>query len=253
MTAAADPYCGPAPLPAEIWSQWNLDPLLIVVAAAILLLCRSTSGRNFRAGLSPVAAMAWLVMAVAFISPLCALSSALFSARIVHHVLLVAMAAPLFAVAFPAGRMVARLPIGALLLLHAGAMWLWHAPAPYAFALSGLAPYWLMEASLFASALLLWQRVLSPSTHPGGALALLLFTTIQMGMLGALLTFAGEPLFEHHFTTTLAFGLTPLEDQQLAGLIMWVPAAIPYVIAAIVLVMRFFDTMEGSAHGGRRR
>jgi putative membrane protein len=99
----------------------------------------------------------------------------------------------------------------------------------------------------------MWRRVLSPREPAGATLGALLVTIVQMGMLGALLTFAGEPLFEHHFTTTLAFGLSPLEDQQLAGLIMWVPAAIPYVVAAIVLVMRFFDMMEGSAHGERRR
>jgi len=54
-----------------------------------------------------------------------------------------------------------------------------------------------------------------------------------MGLLGALITFAGAPLYAPHAVSTLAWGLTPLEDQQLAGLIMWAPAAVFYLAAAL--------------------
>ena len=70
----------------------------------------------------------------------------------------------------------------------------------------------------------------------GPAMLALLATVVQMGMLGALLTFARDPVYAPHFATTLPYGLTPLADQQLAGLIMWVPAALPYVAAALLLL-----------------
>ena len=87
-------YCGPAPAPEGIWLRWNLHPPLLVALA----LLAAAVGRR------PVGALAVAVLAVAFVSPLCALSAALFSARAVHHVLLVAVAAPLLAMAWPARR-----------------------------------------------------------------------------------------------------------------------------------------------------
>jgi putative membrane protein len=82
--------------------------------------------------------------------------------------------------------------------------------------------------------------ILSPRRSAGAAIALLLGTTIQMGMLGALLTFSREPLFAAHMDTTHAFGLSPLADQQLSGLLMWVPAALPYLFAALLRLRRIF-------------
>ncbi len=59
-----------------------------------------------------------------------------------------------------------------------------------------------------------------------------------MGLLGAVITFARVPLYPPHFATTDPFGLSALADQQLAGLIMWVPATIPYLAAALLLIGR---------------
>ena len=84
------PYCGPGPAPDEWLARWNPDPVLLVVLAAVLgLVLWRTSGRERAAGVAAVA-----VLALIFVSPLCALSSALFAARTAHHVLLVAVAAP---------------------------------------------------------------------------------------------------------------------------------------------------------------
>lgn len=238
-----DPYCGPAPDPALLWQSWNLDPWLLLAAASVAATCAVFSCASLRDGMrSPWAALGWGALIVAFVSPLCALTTALYSARIAHHVLLVAVAAPLLAMAFPAGGLLRRLPLSVPFLAHTVLMWSWHAPAPYAFALSSDGAYWLMEASLFVSALVLWQAMLAPSLNPGRALAALLGSIIQMGMLGALFTFAREPLFEPHLTTTLPFGLTPLTDQQLAGILLWVPAAAPYLVAALVIALRLMPT-----------
>ena len=86
-------YCGPPPPPTELWASWNLDPVVLAALVGLTVLLRREP-----AGLAAVA-----VIFVAVVSPLCALSS-LFSARVAHHVLLVAVAAPLLAAALPARR-----------------------------------------------------------------------------------------------------------------------------------------------------
>ncbi|KFI30513.1 cytochrome c oxidase assembly protein [Haematobacter massiliensis] len=219
---AMTPYCGPAPAPEALWLSWNLDPLVLV---PILLLAMWSLHARSRAGI-----VAAGVLFIAFVSPLCALSTALFSARVAHHVLLVSIAAPLLARCLPRGP-----SRGAELafLAHAATLWLWHTPGPYGWALSSPAAYWLMEATLLGSAVWLWRAMLSPATAAGRAILLLLGVTMQMGLLGALLVFAGRPLFADHLATTAAYDLSPLEDQQLAGLIMWVPAALPYLGVAL--------------------
>lgn len=178
--------------------------------------------------------IATAVLAVIFVSPLCALSSALFSARTVHHVLLVAIAAPLFAWTLPKGR------AGSLTLATAAqaiVFWAWHAPAAYSTALSSDAVYWLMQASLFGSALWFWMGVRRASAP--SAVAHLLVAMVAMGLLGALLTFAAAPLYAPHLLTTQSWDLTPLADQQTAGLIMWAPAAALYLAAALVRLGRW--------------
>ena len=253
QAAVYDPYCGPAPLPADLWTSWNLDPWLLPALAATLVFCGALSVRGLVARESRFyALLGSFVLFVAFVSPLCALSSALFSARVMHHVLLVAGAAPLLALAYPARQGLRRVPLTALFLAHTFAMWVWHAPAPYAFALSSHAAYWLMEATLFVTAFLLWQSIFARWAHPGAVSIALLGSVVQMGMLGALITFAARPIYDPHLTTTLPFGLTPLADQQLAGLLMWVPASLPYIAAALVLLARFLSPPPGESRGGAR-
>ena len=80
-----------------------------------------------------------------------------------------------------------------------------------------------------------------------------LSSAIQMGLLGALLVFAPNPLYVPHLGTTMGFGLLPLEDQQLAGLIMWVPSALPYLVGGVVLVAAWLARSERQSAGGERR
>ena len=222
------PYCGQAPAPGD-W-RWNLDPLLLagLVAMAALVFWRAR-GTPRLLGLAATA-----VLVVIFVSPLCAISSALFSARTIHHVLLVAVAAPLLAWTLPIRR------AGSLTLataVQALVFWAWHAPAAYEAALSSDAVYWLMQASLLGSAVWFWlgvRRASAPS-----AVGHLLVAMVAMGLLGALLTFADDALYAPHLLTTMAWSLTPLEDQQAAGLIMWAPAAAIYLAAALVILGRW--------------
>lgn len=243
-------YCGPAPLPEALWSQWNFDPVLLSgLAASTFVLLTLTETRQQRMW----TLSALLVAVVAFVSPLCALASALFSARVLHHILLVTVLAPLVVLAVPPNRRSSVVvPAQLSLLAHTAMMWLWHAPGPYLFALGSPAAYWLMELTLIGSAIWLWRDILASRRSVGAALALLLGTTLQMGMLGALLTFAREPLFSAHLDTTQPYGLLPLADQQLSGILMWVPAAIPYLLCALVVLSRLFSMRDAERQPARR-
>jgi putative membrane protein len=234
-------YCGPAPLPSTLWTSWNIDVpvFLALLTIAVGFALSSPSSLHSRCALASGVA----VLFVTFISPLCSLATALFSARVTHHILMIAVAAPLLALAAP--RLRAPLTtLTAATLIHAFVVWFWHAPAFYAWALSGTASYWLMEVSLMLSAFWLWSGVLTSTAQPGAALAALIGTIVQMGLLGAILTFARTPLYELHAGTTVSFGLTQLEDQQLAGLLMWIVAPIPYLLAAGLVVARLLQQVQ---------
>lgn len=171
---------------------------------------------------------------VAFISPLCALSSGLFAARSLHHLLVVALAAPLIGYAV-AGRG-NRMPLGLLAGAHILIFWAWHIPSLYAEALSNDLIYWSMQTLLLGSGVMFWSALYS-ARHPAAQLGALLAAVIQMGLLGAIITFAPRPMYEPHHATTLLYGISPLEDQQLAGLIMWV-ASLPLILAAGAPLLR---------------
>ena len=221
-------YCGTPPLPTDLFLRWNLDPILLIalaIGAAVAL--RSARPRLMLGGV--------VVLALAFVSPLCALSVALFSARAVHHILIVAIAAPLLALAFPARQ---ASFLGAALLTATVTLWLWHVPSLYDRALAHTAIYWVMQVSLLATAVWFWRELFAAPPVPATLSAIAAMA--QMGMLGALLTFAPDPLYVVHIATTLPWGLSPLADQQLAGLIMWVPGILPYAVITAVIGRRLW-------------
>ena len=246
-TLALISYCGPAPVPADLFARWNFDPWLLAALAVAALGWHLSAGRQ-RISLQDIAQStarsralmaAMAVLAVAFVSPLCAATVALFSARAVHHVLLVAVAAPLFALAGVFARNHrATHPAGLPLAVAMGVFYAWHLPPLYAAALGSTAVYWAMQASLLASATWFWAAVLNPRTALPHALLAIIATAALMGLLGALLTFAPQPLYAPHAIAPYAFGLTPLDDQRLAGLVMWVPALLPYLVFAAIAARR---------------
>lgn len=235
---ATEPYCGTAPSPADLFLAWNMDPVLIATLGAAFLWGMRIIGRDDRNGdrRSKLYLGAFAILFLAFVSPVCALSSALFSARIVHHLLLIAVAAPLLAMAFPRRKTTGAFGLSAWVVAHLLAVWIWHAPQPYAAALDSHILYWVMELTLLGTGLALWRELLAPGAPVARTLFAHLTLIVQMGLLGALITFAPQPLYVPHFLTTGAFGLSALEDQQLAGLIMWVPAILPYLVAALATV-----------------
>jgi len=246
MTWSAIPYCGPGALPQSLWHDWNLDPWLLLalagLAATRLARRRGPAGEwsgGPRGRADSAFALAWLTLVIAFVSPLCALSAALFSARVAHHLLLVVVAAPLLALAWReavAGWTRRPLPLVPLAALHVVLFWFWHAPGPYTAAMAQHGVYWLMELSLLGSAVLFWQAVLDRRASLLAVVPTVIGVMAQMGLLGALLAFADRPLYAPHASSTWPWGLTPLDDQVLAGLVMWVPGALPYLVVLLAVV-----------------
>lgn len=233
------PYCGAVPIPGHLFLRWNLDPLLLLglgTAAGVHL--RVLAARH-----RPVAAGGWLVAAFAFISPLCALSVALFSARIAQHMLLMLVAAPLIGRHLPGGRW--RHSIWWSVAAFTAALWVWHMPVPYEATFRSTAIYWAMHLTLFGSAIWLWRDLLNHRADETlTVLAAGLFACVQMGLLGAILCFSSHPWFAWHATTTAPWGLSQLEDQQLGGILMWVPSGLVFLAAATRSFMLMHNWLE---------
>jgi len=237
------PYCGSPPAPGELLTRFNIDPVLIlalvVLAGTHLWAARGTHTRWYAAG-------GWLITAAALLSPLCALSVSLFSARVAQHMILVLLAAPLIALAWPrASHRTGALGLWGSAAAFFLALWFWHMPVPYDLTFSSTPIYWTMHLTLFGSAVLLWRELLHHrSDRTADVLAAGALTSMQMGLLGAVLTFAGHPMFLWHLTTTAAWGFTPLHDQQLGGVFMWVPGIALFLCAALRSLGRLWRVLE---------
>lgn len=234
------PYCGEAPGP-EVWlSRWNLDPLLCIplVLLALVLWRPGAAGAAASSRLFSLRC-AWGLTVLLYVSPLCALSSAFFTVRVVHHIALVLVLAPLLVAGLGEGRRRMPAPLWPCTAIAAAVFWTWHAPAPYAAALSSDMVYALMQGTLLVSAMGFWSAVLQGA--PASAMGAILATTVSMGLLGALITFAGRPLYGPNFGSALGWGVSPLEDQQLAGITMWAPGSIAYLAAALWIGWRWLD------------
>jgi putative membrane protein len=240
------PYCGTAPLPGEILSRFNLDPALI--AALGFAVCLQLWWNKAERPAQRVQGVAgWLIAAAALISPLCALSVALFSARVAQHMILLLIAAPLIAFAMPARRRSDGWPLWMATFAFFLTLWFWHMPRPYEATFSSVGAYWSMHISLFGSAIWLWRELLHHSPlRAAEALLAGALTSIQMGLLGATLFLAGHALFRWHLLTTWPFGLSPLEDQQLGGVIMWVPGIVLFLWVAVRSLMRLWSSLEAA-------
>jgi cytochrome c2 len=139
--------------------------------------------------------------------------------------------------------------------LHAIALWIWHAPPLFQATLQSDLIHTLQHLSFLLSALLFWWAVL----HNGrdrvgyGAATLYVFTTsIHSGALGALLTFSSTLWYPAYHVSPLAWGLTPVEDQQLGGLLMWIPAGLVYLFAGLALIAGWLRQTEARAQQRRR-
>jgi putative membrane protein len=258
--------------PHDLWSAWSFEPSVVIgLALSAWLYLRGVRSLWRRAGLGhgirrwEAAAFAggWIMLVLALVSPLHRLGGVLFSAHMAQHELLMAAAAPLLILGRPLVPFVWALPIrwrqtvGAWAAvapvrgtwellslplvawtLHGMAIWLWHAPALFEATLRSDLMHTLQHLSFLGTGLLFWWALLRGWAGGVGrpAAVLYLFTTsVHTTVLGALLTFSSRAWYPLYISGPAAWGLTPVEDQQLAGLIMWVPANLSYLIAALAI------------------
>lgn len=256
----------------EIGTTWTWDPWVTLPLAlsgglyavgAARLWRRAGPGRGVRAWQAGCFVLGWVLLVVALVTPLHWLGERLFVAHMVEHEILMAVSAPLLIVARPVGAMLWALPrswrrrVGAVVrvpalagawafltrasvatLLHGVALWAWHVPALYQAALADPWIHWLQHLSFFSTALLFWRALLQGPERErayGAAVFYLFATTLHTGFLGVLLAVARQPIYPLQTGAAPEWGLTPLEDQQLAGLVMWIPAGLVYAGAALAL------------------
>jgi putative membrane protein len=256
--------------PDRIWSAWSWEPIVVatlVLTAALYfvgitrLWAAATPGAGVRKWEAGSFALGWLVVALALVSPLHALGGVLFSAHMTQHELLISVAAPLLVLGKPLVAFIWSLPVGwrrnvggigrvgavgamwrllaapvVAFAIHAIALWTWHLPRLYQATLTSDLVHSLQHISFLFSALLFWSTIFAARSgefRRGLAVFLLFATVLQTGALGALLTFSGTLWYPAYAATTAQWGLTALEDQQLGGLIMWIPGSLAYIIAAL--------------------
>jgi putative membrane protein len=273
--ASAHPLAERAITPATASGAWTFEPgvLAAVCGLAALYALAVWPGSAHRVKQTEVAAfvLGWITIVVALVSPIDALGSALFSAHMVQHELLMIVAAPLIAASIPArllasaGAVARRLAprtsrtTGAVFalagsavvawLLHAAAIVLWHVPVLFDAAVRNDAVHAAQHLSFFGTALLFWWGILRGRTTRGTAVVAVFTTAVYTSALGALLTVAPHSWYSPYTAaSTGAWGLTPLEDQQLGGLIMWVPASIIYTGVALWLFAAWLRESERHAN-----
>ncbi len=134
-------------------------------------------------------------------------------------------------------------------LAHVATLWFWHAAVPYDAALASGLIHAVEHGTFLLTGVLFWRTVVGGRTAtrvvPGFGVLLIFGMAMQSVLLSLLLTFARTPWYAGYATTTRAWGLDPLADQQLAGVIMWVPAGAVYVVAALLLLVAWVRASEG--------
>lgn len=217
---------------------------IALAGAAALYLAALRRGADVRPRHAAAFAAGWLCLALALLSPLDGLAAASFAYHMVQHEVLMVVAPPLLVLGRPFAGLAAILPRTALRIaawplripapaafgLHAGALWIWHLPPLFDAGLAMPTVHALQHASFFLTAVLFWWAVFR-RVRSGTAALYVLATLVHSGALAALLTFAPAPLYRD----------VMLAEQQLGGLLMWVPAGYALLLAGLVA----FDRLLG--------
>lgn len=269
---------GALPTPGTLWhgDNWSWELSIVIPLFALLIwygIGAARRGRKAGLGKHHLAfAAGWASLFIALVSPLHRLGDVLFSAHMLQHEILLLIAAPLFAASHPgvtllyamprntrqpAGAWLAKMehaaplsmifsPLGAF-LLHAATLWLWHIPYLYQATLESDFIHALQHLSFFLSGVLFWSALFGAgrSTMTYGAGVLYVFgTAAHCTALGALLTFSSVVWYPIYAERTQLWNLTPLQDQQLGGLLMWVPSSVIFILIGVWLFARWLATSE---------
>jgi putative membrane protein len=224
-------------------------------------------GRGVRMWQTVMFAGGIIALFVALFSPLDALSDSLFAAHMGQHMLLMFVAAPLLVMsalpvallwALPrtwarnigrwwgkadglqAGWQFITKPLVAL-IIFTFALWFWHVPALYDAALHDETIHIIEHITFFVAAALYWWSIFQINRQ-GISIIYLFGALLESGALGALLTFSQRPWYDGH--TTAEWTLSPLDDQQLGGVIMWVPGHLLFMGIIIVVAYRWLTQLE---------
>lgn len=216
-------------------------------------------------------AAGYVTLVVALLSPLHEISEQLFTAHMIQHELLMAVAAPLLVMGRPGPILLwafgrdTRRRVGAVIrrglirrawtiatrpfdawLAHGVAIWVWHIPLLFQATLHNDFVHALQHISFLGSGILFWWSITHGIRRAARGMAIVyLFTTVvHTGVLGALLAFAHTPWYPEYAMTAARWGFTPMGDQQLAGLVMWVPASAVYLIAALAIMRAWLSDSE---------
>lgn len=273
LAAPALCWAHPSSVPHEE-PGWTLTAEILVPLAVSLvlyaygasrLLVRSKLGRSTLRRHGVLFALGWVTLAAAAVSPLHEAGESSFTLHMVEHELLMLVAAPLLVLSRPLETMLwawpsaARKKIGSWLqsapmrgswkfvsgavtatVLQAAVLWLWHAPTLFELALATDGWHIAQHLSFLIAALLFWSAMFHNKQANGGrglAVLCLFATSVVSGALGALMALSQSPWYARYAELGLApFGLTPIEDQQLAGLLMWIPGGLVHAVAALILL-----------------
>jgi putative membrane protein len=278
--AGVDVSRGPASW-HELWRAWGAEPLSIMglVLSAWLYIVglqrtwrASGIGHGIKRWEAACFAAAWLALFIALVSPLHPWGQVLFSAHMTQHEILMLVAAPLMVLSRPMLAMLRALPTDwsqalaresntdswqriwttlttplVTWIIHFIVLWTWHVPVFFEATLHSELVHAFQHISFLASALLFWWALIQSrraAINYGLAVLYMFTTALHSGLLGAMLTFAGRAWYAGYEHTTQSWGLTPLEDQQLGGLVMWVPACTVYVIAGVALIAGWMRESE---------
>jgi putative membrane protein len=261
-------------------TRWTFDPLTVLslavagglYALGAARLRRHSDGRGWRAWQLLAFAAGWIVLAAALLSPIAALSESLLSVHMTQHELLMVVAAPLLVLARPLGVFVWALPrnwrvavgrwtkrpvvagawrlltgAATVWILHGAALWIWHAPALYEAAVRSDRIHALMHVCFFFTAALFWWALIHGRYGRlgyGVGVLYVFLTGLHATALGALMTVSPRPWYALYRARGAAAGVDPLEDQQLAGLLMWVPFGIVFVVVGLALFAAWLGEAE---------
>jgi putative membrane protein len=255
---------------------WTLDPVLLVPLGLSLLIfvtgwVRLSSRATTRPSGAGLFLSGWAVLTLALVSPLHEAGEHSFTMHMIEHELIMLVATLLLALSNTGGVLAWGLPKALRLSLGGSwksplqslwkrltepitataiqgvVMWVWHAPALFDRALESSGWHIAQHASFFISSLLFWWAMLHPRARGGyGVSAACLFVTSLIGgALGALMSFSQSPWYADYAAMGMTgIGLDPVADQQLAGLLMWIPGGLVHGIAALALFYRWLKSAE---------
>jgi putative membrane protein len=241
---------------------WHLEPSLVIGALLVLGLYVYRTARS--ADIASDARVAcfiagWLAMFLALVSPLDNAAHRLLSMHMLQHVFLTTIGPPLILLGLTPAVLepLTRLPklLRALKLLTNPAvsgslfivnMWFWHVPPIYETALDHLSMHIVMHVAFMATGLLFWWPVIQPLPQLGrvseGARLLYLFVTgFPMELQALLFLASGSVVYDFYGRSPGLWGLPPLEDQQIAGLIMGGLGQVASFVAITWLFFRYLD------------